>query len=55
MPYSNDLVRLAASAILAIRENHLSLDPQDACEAILAGYRRDARSRRLPIRAGPTA
>ena len=39
MPYTNDLVRLAASAILAIRENHLSLDPQDACDAILAGYR----------------
>jgi hypothetical protein len=39
MPYTNDLVRLAASAILAIRESHLSLDPQDACEAILAGYR----------------
>ncbi|MGA2032326.1 MAG: DUF2252 family protein [Thermoguttaceae bacterium] len=39
MPYTNDLLRLAASAILAIRENHLSLDPQDACDALLAGYR----------------
>jgi hypothetical protein len=39
MPYTNDLLRLAASAILAIRENHLSLDPQGACDAILAGYR----------------
>jgi hypothetical protein len=39
MPYANDLVRLAASAILAIRGNHLSLDLQDACDAILAGYR----------------
>lgn len=38
MPYTNDLVRLAASAILAIRENHLSLDAQDACDAIKAGY-----------------
>ena len=38
MPYTNDLVRLAASAILAIRENQLSLDAQDACAAILAGY-----------------
>ncbi len=38
MPYTNDLVRLAASAILAVQENHLSLDAQDACEAILAGY-----------------
>ncbi|MGD0897841.1 MAG: DUF2252 family protein [Thermoguttaceae bacterium] len=39
MPYATELVRLAASAILAVRENHLSLDPQDACDAILAGYR----------------
>jgi hypothetical protein len=38
MPYTIDLARLAASAVLAIRENHLSLDPQDACDAILAGY-----------------
>ena len=52
MPYTNDLVRLAASAVLAIRENHLSLDPQEACEAIVAGYRASARSRRLPLRAG---
>ena len=39
MPYTNDLVRLAASAILAIQENHLSLMPEEACDAILAGYR----------------
>jgi hypothetical protein len=38
LPYTHDLVRLAASAILAIRENHLALDPQEACDAILAGY-----------------
>ena len=38
MPYTNDLVRLAMSAILAIRENHLALDPEDACDAILTGY-----------------
>ena len=44
MPYTNDLVRLAASAMLAIRENHLSLDPHDAWDAILDGYWRDARS-----------
>src|ERR1035437_5668771 len=39
IPYTNDLVRLAVSARLAIRENHLSFDPTDACDAILAGYR----------------
>ena len=37
MPYTIDSVRLAASAILAIQENHLSLDPKDACDALLAG------------------
>jgi hypothetical protein len=38
MPYTNDLLRLAASALLAARENHLALDPDDACAAILEGY-----------------
>ncbi len=39
MPYTNDLVRLAVSAQLAIREDHLSCNPGEACDAILAGYR----------------
>jgi hypothetical protein len=39
IPYTNDLVRLAVSARLAISENHLSCDPTDACDAILEGYR----------------
>jgi len=39
MPFTNDLVRLAASAILAIRERELSCTPEDACDAILSGYR----------------
>ena len=38
LPYANDLVRLAASAHLAISANHLALRPADACEAILQGY-----------------
>jgi len=38
MAYTNDLVRLAASAILAIRESHLFCDESDACGAILTGY-----------------
>src|SRR2546429_9633960 len=38
LPYSNDLVRLAASAILAIDENHLRLDAREAADAILDGY-----------------
>src|SRR5262245_15222905 len=39
LPYTNDLVRLATSAILAIAENDLSLDAKDAVDAILEGYR----------------
>jgi hypothetical protein len=38
MPYTNDLVRLATSALVAAQENHLALDPDDACAAILEGY-----------------
>ncbi|HUA82631.1 MAG TPA: DUF2252 family protein [Bryobacteraceae bacterium] len=39
MPYTCDLVRLAASAHLAIAAEHLSIDPRDASAAILDGYR----------------
>src|SRR6202171_478209 len=39
LPYTNDLVRLATSANLAIRERHLALQPRETCEAILDGYR----------------
>jgi hypothetical protein len=38
LPYTNDLVRLAASAVLAIREHHLALPTRETCEAILEGY-----------------
>jgi uncharacterized protein (DUF2252 family) len=38
LPYTNDLVRLAVSAHLAISANHLVLRPADACQAILKGY-----------------
>jgi Uncharacterized protein conserved in bacteria (DUF2252) len=40
LPYTNDLVRLAVSAHLAISANRLSLKPADACGAILKGYAR---------------
>lgn len=36
--YTNDLVRLAVSALLAIQENHLRVTGKQSCEAILAGY-----------------
>ncbi len=38
MAYTNDLVRLATSALLAIEEEVLSLSARDACAAILDGY-----------------
>jgi hypothetical protein len=38
LPYTNDLVRLAVSAHLAISSNHLVIKPGDACTAILTGY-----------------
>src|SRR5437588_12822480 len=40
LPYTADLIRLAVSAHLAIKGEHLSIGPKDACDAILAGYRK---------------
>ena len=39
LPYTNDLVRLAASALLVIGINNLKVRPEQACDAILDGYR----------------
>jgi hypothetical protein len=38
LPYTNDLVRLAAGTMLAIADDQLSLKTKEACEAILGGY-----------------
>jgi hypothetical protein len=38
LPYTIDLVRLAASAALAIKLNHLRFAPGTACAALLDGY-----------------
>ncbi len=38
MPYAIDLVRLAASALLAIAEDKLGIEADAACTAILEGY-----------------
>src|SRR2546426_1021866 len=40
LPYTNDLVRLATSANLAIAESSLKIDVKGASEAILEGYRK---------------
>lgn len=38
LPYTADLVRLTASALLAKREAHLAINPTDAAAAIMQGY-----------------
>ena len=38
VPYTLDMVRLATSALLAIREGHLAITGRSACDAILEGY-----------------
>jgi hypothetical protein len=39
LPYTNDLVRLAASAFVARKQDRLSLTEKDLCAAVLDGYR----------------
>jgi hypothetical protein len=39
-PYTMDLVRLATSALVAAREQHLTMKPKESAAAILAGYER---------------
>jgi hypothetical protein len=43
-PYTMDLVRLAASALLAIRAHRLAMKPKESVAAILAGYERSMES-----------
>ncbi len=38
LPYTNDLIRIATSAQLAIEADHLALSPRRAAEALLLGY-----------------
>ncbi len=39
-PYTMDLVRRATSALVAAREEHLTMKPKESAAAILAGYER---------------
>jgi Uncharacterized protein conserved in bacteria (DUF2252) len=39
LPYTNDLVRLASSAHLAVADGHLKINAEEASESILSGYR----------------
>jgi hypothetical protein len=49
LPYTVDLVRLAASAHIAVREARLQIAPKDACTVILAGYKKGLQSGGRPI------
>ena len=49
LPYTVDLVRLAASAHIAIREARLQIGPEDACDAILTGYEKGLRTGGRPF------
>jgi uncharacterized protein (DUF2252 family) len=44
LPYTQDLVRLACSAQLAIQESRLTLPVRTACEAIIEGYSESMRT-----------
>ena len=39
LPYTNDLVRLATGAAIAIGENHLAIGWKEACDTILQGHK----------------
>jgi hypothetical protein len=39
LPYTVDLTRLATSAVLAIREGHVTLNGREACTSILDGWK----------------
>src|SRR5215470_11302474 len=49
LPYTNDLVRLATSALLAIESEHLTIRRREACDAILDGYLEGIRSGGRPF------
>ncbi len=49
LPYTNDLVRLATSALLAFDADHISVDGKDACERILKGYTQAIKSGGKPF------
>jgi uncharacterized protein (DUF2252 family) len=48
-PYTLDLVRLAASTLLAAEEGHLALSVKSACDSILDGYRKSLAEHGLPF------
>ena len=49
LPYTNDLVRLAVSAKLAVIAEHLTIKPRNAYDAILTGYAEGLKSGGQPF------
>jgi hypothetical protein len=49
LPFTNDLVRLAAGAILAIQAGHLSVKTKDLCDVVLDGYRKSLSAHGRPF------
>jgi len=49
LPYTNDLVRLAASVKIAAKADALKISLRDACDAIMEGYRATLRKGGAPI------
>jgi Uncharacterized protein conserved in bacteria (DUF2252) len=49
LPYTNDLVRLAASVKIAIDGEGLAIKLKDGCEAILEGYRQSLKEGGCPV------
>jgi uncharacterized protein (DUF2252 family) len=49
LPYTNDLVRLAASVKVVLSLEHLTLKLNDGCDAILEGYEQSLKSGGCPI------
>lgn len=49
LPYTLDLVRLAASVVLAAEEGHLAIKAKEACEATLDGYGKSLAKSGLPF------
>ena len=49
IPYTNDLVRLCTSALIAIEESRLATPVRRACEAVLEGYTASLREGGMPV------
>jgi hypothetical protein len=49
LPFTNDLVRLGASALLAIDRSSFAISPRRACEAIAEGYYASLKARGSPL------